>query len=279
MSETQDVATAVGHRVRETSLVLTLSLAVLVVGSLVFWVTSSDQALDPALLTVVVGTLGWRSLLWVGATVVVATRVDDRAARRRWGIAAAPLASIVVDIVAFGPSFASAQGALIVWVIQWVLGAAFFAASVAIGWMLTARLRPEPGQAPPAPLWRMLPGPLLAVGFLAALALFRQGIGLYLRFGSSDAPVIADFDPEGIRYLVTASIAVGATAAGIMLALVRRSIWLAVLGFILLPVVLLAAFVFQVPHDRWTREPPRPENTRPACLGDEPVDYPGCEGG
>ncbi|WP_157425788.1 hypothetical protein [Agromyces salentinus] len=211
-------------------------------------------------------------LVWVALTVAVQFGFRTMPRPGRWALIllAAPVAALVATAVRTLPSLASASlGAFLGSGIAWI-DAGILTLVVALGIAFTtAALGRERRTS------ARIAGTLLALGGLLTMVLVWQAFETYFTlFGV--VPVVTAAD--GDRYVVTASITLGALAGAIVFAAISRRRGLIVASCIVGCLGLIIAFAVPVPSDRFAPAPPPAPTERGGggCMGEGD---PNCIGG
>jgi len=217
----------------------------------------------------------WSSklLAWLVLLVAVQFGLRDAAAARRQSliVLAAPVAFVVEVLVTNGPYLMSMGGAVALWGVQWLIGAAAFTTCVGLGVLLARRLLAGNGRT------AVLVATLCAVAAGAlAIGLVGQFLDVYFAIWTPAPPPTS---ADGERYswtagpmVVLAAAAVAASALSRVRALLVTTVVVAVLGVGI-------ALVFQVPQGRFVpREAPAPavDDHYVPCFGEGD---PNCVGG
>ena len=229
----------------------------------------------------------WGVIVWIALVAVIVawrsgTSVRDRT---KWILVAAVVAAFVNEAVRFGPAIAfNGPGIAVLFGVPLLFSFGQFVVAFGAGRLLAVQLlaRGEPDRGSAAltgakdssrPL-RIAGIVALAVAWVAMLLLGQQWFsGTFRLFGSE----VIITEEQGVRYVVTATVAVAAAVATMVIARARRA--RATAGIVALVVALLVAFVFQVPPGRFWPEPApaqTPYNDHPPCMGEGD---PNCVGG
>jgi len=265
---------------REGLLTAGFGVAVYLLLSFVFFLGAGGAPLGDRIGSVMAATLSsWGVLLWLGAVAAImfVGRHQTVRHRTRWIVAAGLGAGLTNETIRFAPAIAS-SGPMIVLLVGIPLLTAIGAYVVAFGGgrLLAVQLLPN-GQRRAESRERMIRIAgivLLAVAWIAILALGRQWFTVYFRLFGSPATVS---DDQSRAYLVTAAIAITAAVATIVFAVRRRASLPAAVATLV--VAVLVAFVLQVPAGRfWPKPapPPLPYNNHAPCMGEGD---PNCRGG
>lgn len=266
----------VASRWRKPAIAVGAGLTALILGKLLLAQPWLVGAYVGQLLLGVLIAVSWRGLAWAGITAAFVAIAPPRVARRL-SIAAAPVVALCVS-VAESRSAISFNGPAILMLlaIPLLLDAAAFLVCAILGWAISDRFATA---APTrARVLILTAAAALLVGGVATVSLFVQWFQLYFRLFDGPAPELEPFGPEGVRYLLTAGVAILATLAAAVLATISGPRGLKITSWILVPVVVVIALLLQVPQGRF--EPPaEPEPdlghytecafdaTRPGCGG------------
>ncbi len=264
----------------ETGLVLALTVALLIVGTALYLLLT-EVSVPPTLIPLLfVESLGWRPVVWAVAVIVVPALLRDSPWRHRmyWSIGAA---SVALTVVLLFPSvqYLTSSGGVAFAVVPWFFSLAGLLVCSFLGWILAIRILDTPAGHRAALVLPVVTATLLVASGVGILALVRQWFELYFTIWGGPPTSYPEFGPDAERYLITAALTIAASAAAIVLAVIRRARGVVVVGVLLLLSGLLTAFVFQVPTGRFWPKPATyelPSDYTP-CYGG-PND-PGCEGG
>ncbi|WP_166869444.1 hypothetical protein [Salinibacterium sp. ZJ70] len=246
-----------GSRWRTAVIAVTAGVAALFLGKLLLTLVMSPGALGGATALALLIDVGWRGLAWAALTAAFVALAPPRVARGL-SIAAAPFAALGTSVIEYLPAltFDDAGFLFLLLAIPFALDAVAMLVCAVIGWAISGRVR-SPG---PRRDRALVPGSALAliVGGVATIALFSQWFEVHFRLFNVNVVEPEPFGATGIRYLVTAGIAVAATLAAAVLATVAKQRGLKITSWILVPVVIAIALVLQVPQGRFD-PPPAPE--------------------
>lgn len=271
-----ETSAVVASRWRKPAIAVGAGLAALILGKLLLaqpWLFGAH--LGQLLLGVLIA-VAWRGLAWAGITAVFVAIAPPRVARGL-SIAAAPLVALGVSVAESWSAISfNGPAILMLLAIPMVLDAAALLVCAVLGWAISDRFAIA---APTrARVLVLAAGVALLVGGVATIALFVQWFQVYFRLFGGPAPELEPSDPEGVRYLVTAGVAIVATLAAAVLATISGPRGLKITSWILVPAVVVIALLLQVPQGRFD-PPPAPEPdlghytecafdaTRPGCGG------------
>lgn len=256
------------------TVVLVASVVVLRVLGVLLLVVSSFElgSIDVPLIPLVLMVADPNLLVWIALAAAVQFGLRSMRRPGRWAliVLAAPVAVFVATAVRSLPLPAGAGlGAVLGSGIAWI-DAGILTAVVALGIAFTAAFL-SPGRRRSA----RIAGGLLALGGLLTLVLAWQAFETYFTLFGSE-PVVTPADED--RYLVTATLTLGAFVGAIVFAAVSRRRGLIITSCIVGCLGVIVAFAVPVPADRFMPEPAAPVeegNYRP-CFGEGD---PNCIGG